>query len=51
MTLRWSGDLSHIFLGLGSAPAAFGLIIAGAVARGAWFGPTAKGASSTARGM
>jgi putative MATE family efflux protein len=39
LALRWSGDLSHVFLALGVALAAFGLINAGAVARGAWFGP------------
>ena len=39
LALRWSGDLSHVFLVLGAALAAFGLINAGAVARGAWFGP------------
>src|SRR6266704_3673405 len=39
LALRWSGDLSHVFLALGAALAAFGLINAGAVARGAWFGP------------
>jgi putative MATE family efflux protein len=36
---RWSGDLSQVFLALGAALAAFGLINAAAVARGAWFGP------------
>jgi putative MATE family efflux protein len=39
LALRWSGDLSHVFLALSAALAAFGLINAGAVARGAWFGP------------
>ncbi len=39
LALRWSGDLSHVFLAQGAALAAFGLINAGAVARGAWFGP------------
>src|SRR5437660_10945738 len=39
LALRWSGNLSHVFLALGAALAAFGLINAGAVARGAWFGP------------
>ncbi len=36
---RWRGDLSYVFLALSAALAAFGLINAGAVARGAWFGP------------
>ena len=35
LTLRWSGDLSQVYLALGVALAAFGLINAGAVARGA----------------
>ncbi len=39
LALRWSGDLSHVFLAQGAALAAFGLINAGAVARGAWFSP------------
>jgi Na+-driven multidrug efflux pump len=38
LALRWTGDLSHVFLALSVALAAFGLINAGAVARGAWFG-------------
>jgi putative MATE family efflux protein len=38
LALRWSGDLSHIFLALSVALAAFGLINVAAVARGAWFG-------------
>ena len=39
LVLRWSGNLSQVFLALGAALAAFGLINAGAVAGGAWFGP------------
>jgi len=39
LALRWSGDLFPVFLALSAALAAFGLINAGAVARGAWFGP------------
>jgi Na+-driven multidrug efflux pump len=39
LALRWSGDLSHVFLVLGAGLAAFGLINAGALACGAWFGP------------
>jgi putative MATE family efflux protein len=42
LALRWSGDLSHVFLALGAGLAAFGLINAGAVARGAWFGPIGR---------
>jgi putative MATE family efflux protein len=37
LMLRWTGDLSHVFLALGVALAAYGLIIAIAVAAGAWF--------------
>jgi hypothetical protein len=32
-------DVSYVFAALGAALAAFGLITAGAVATGAWFGP------------
>jgi Na+-driven multidrug efflux pump len=39
LVLRGSGDLSHVFLALSVALTAFGLINAGAVAGGAWFGP------------
>jgi Na+-driven multidrug efflux pump len=39
LALRHDGDLSHIFLALSVALTAFGLINAGAVAGGAWFGP------------
>jgi putative MATE family efflux protein len=39
LALHWSGDLSQVFLALSAALAAFGLINAGAVARGAWFVP------------
>jgi len=38
LALRWSGDMSDVFIALGTALAAFGLINAGAVAGGAWFG-------------
>jgi putative MATE family efflux protein len=37
LMLQWSGDLSRVFLALGVALAAYGLIIAAAVASGAWF--------------
>ena len=39
LALRWSGNLSHVFLAQSLALAAFGLINAAAVAGGAWFGP------------
>jgi putative MATE family efflux protein len=39
LALRWGGELSHVFLALSAALAAFGLINAAAVAGGAWFGP------------
>jgi putative MATE family efflux protein len=38
LALRHGGDLSHVFLALSVALTAFGLINAGAVAGGAWFG-------------
>ena len=37
LALRWDGQLSHVFLALAAALAAFGLINAAAVAGGAWF--------------
>jgi Na+-driven multidrug efflux pump len=37
LALRWSGNLSHVFVALSAALGAFGLINAGAVASGAWF--------------
>jgi hypothetical protein len=39
LALRWSADISYVFLALGAALAVFGLMTAGAVATGAWFGP------------
>src|SRR5439155_1395010 len=39
LALHWSADVSVVFAALGGALAAFGLITAGAVATGAWFGP------------
>jgi MATE family, multidrug efflux pump len=39
LALRWSGDVSYVFVALSAALAAFGLMNAGAVASGAWFGP------------
>jgi putative MATE family efflux protein len=38
LALRWSGDLSYVFITLSAALAAFGLMNAGAIAGGAWFG-------------
>jgi putative MATE family efflux protein len=37
LMLRWSGNLSGVFLALGAALAAYGVIIAAAVKAGAWF--------------
>jgi putative MATE family efflux protein len=37
LALRWSGELSYVFVALAAALAAFGLINAVAVASGAWF--------------
>ncbi len=36
LALRWTGDLTHVFVAQSAALAAFGLIIAGAIALGAW---------------
>lgn len=41
LALRWSGDVSYVFVALSAALVAFGLMNAGAVAGGAWFGPLA----------
>ena len=41
LALRLSGDMSYVFLTLGAALAAFGLINGAAVAGGAWFDRTA----------
>jgi putative MATE family efflux protein len=38
LALRWSGEISEVFMAQAAALATFGLIIAAAVARGAWFG-------------
>jgi len=39
LALRWSGNLSHVFLAQSLALVAFGLINALAIAGGSWFGP------------
>ncbi len=49
LALRWGGDLSYMFLALSAALAAFGVMNAGAVAAGAWFGPIAWPLMRTAR--
>jgi putative MATE family efflux protein len=41
LALRSSGDVAHVFAALAVALGVFGLINAGAVACGAWFGPLA----------
>jgi putative MATE family efflux protein len=38
LALRWTGELSHVFLAQSMGLSAFGLINAAAVASGAWFG-------------
>jgi putative MATE family efflux protein len=38
LALRWSGDLSAVFIAQSVALVVFGLVIAAAVASGAWFG-------------
>jgi len=39
LALRWSGDLSYVFVALSAALVVFGLMNAGAVASGSWSGP------------
>ncbi len=39
LVLRWGGGLSHLFFAQGVALVIYGLVNAGAVAGGAWFGP------------
>jgi hypothetical protein len=41
LALRSSGDVSYVFVAFSAALAAFGLMNAGAVVGGAWFGPIA----------
>jgi Na+-driven multidrug efflux pump len=41
LALHWSGDVSYVFAALAAALGVFGLINAGAVACGAWFGALA----------
>lgn len=41
VAVRWSGDVTYVFVALAVALAAFGLMNAGAVAGGAWFRPIA----------
>ena len=41
LALRWSADVTYVFASLSAALVAFGLMNAGAVAGGAWFGPIA----------
>src|SRR5262249_60607286 len=38
LALRWSGQIADVFLAQAAALATFGLIVAAAVAGGAWFG-------------
>jgi hypothetical protein len=49
LALRSGGDVSHVFLTLSAALAVFGLMNAGAVAGGAWFGPVGWPRKPTAR--
>jgi putative MATE family efflux protein len=50
VALRWSGELSYVFFAQSLALLAFGLINAGAIASGAWFGPLRRPWSATAAG-
>jgi putative MATE family efflux protein len=39
LALRWGGGLTHVFIAQGVALVVYGLVIAGSIAGGAWFGP------------
>ncbi|MDO8277743.1 MAG: MATE family efflux transporter [Burkholderiaceae bacterium] len=45
LALKLGGDLGHVFAAQAIAMAAYGLVIAGAIAGGGWFGPLAWPAS------
>jgi putative MATE family efflux protein len=47
LALRWGGGLAQVFLAQGAALIVYGLINAGAVAGGAWFGPIGWPRSTT----
>ncbi len=38
LALRWSGELLHVFVAQGAALVVYGVVIAGTIAGGAWFG-------------
>jgi putative MATE family efflux protein len=38
LALRWSGELAHVFVAQGAALVVYGIVIASAIAGGAWFG-------------
>ena len=39
LALRWGGDLTQVFVAQAVALVLYGLVNAGAIAGGAWFGP------------
>ncbi|MDP9899304.1 MATE family efflux transporter [Variovorax ginsengisoli] len=39
LALRWGGQLQHVFVAQGVALVVYGVVIASAIAGGAWFGP------------
>ena len=39
LALRWGGELVHVFVAQAVALVVYGVVIAGAIAGGAWFGP------------
>jgi len=49
VALRWTGDITYVFLAQSAALVAFGLINAAAVAGGAWFGPLGRPRLSAVR--
>jgi Na+-driven multidrug efflux pump len=38
LALRWGGELAHVFIAQGAALVVYGVVIASAIAGGAWFG-------------
>jgi Na+-driven multidrug efflux pump len=47
LALRWSGELVHVFAAQAVALVVYGVVIAGAIAGGSWFGPVGWPRSTT----
>ncbi|RZL64703.1 MAG: MATE family efflux transporter [Variovorax sp.] len=48
LALRWGGQLVHVFVAQGAALLVYGVVIASAIAGGAWFGPVGRPRSTRA---